>query len=764
MKKILFVFLAAVLVFGFCATASAAVTLPEDLVEIGDEAFMNTKLPWLVTIPDGVKTIGRRAFSGSSAEFFYLPPTLSSIAPDAFDKGATFEVLPDSYAQEWCGENGFDYDIMRVYASADNMKLFPGGSSKITTGFPYDSRVSVFRWEVSTDQRTWTTAAEGGAKEFTVQYSDKAKFSAGSTLYVRCRALIGDMLLQPGTEIELSFLPEKLAFTSNSRAINADSVYLQWNNMGPGTRYVVQQVVGKQWQTIADLTDTTSYTVYGLQADTLYRFTVVAVTTDQSDKQTKHETDDGINLRTAAQGETTLNLTTCKSYGTAINLEWDTLDRAVYDVEIGPVGGTMKYYSEGETGSNASYYVFDPDTKYYIRVTARIADNSLASGQRVFTSGLWELETGSADPTVVLEEPAARGETVSLSWSRLPAVNYTVLMRENGGAEKELGTTGEPWYDVGGLDRSKQYSFRVKAFLGSWSSYSEPVTVKALPAKDDVEYRALLIGEGNFEGEQYAARNYGDVEMLGSLLASAKTPTGSTYSCLRRRDLDNEDILAEIRTAFRDADDNDVSLFFIATHGDIEEIGNKAGGLSTVDELGLTDTLQLEDLASELSKVRGTVIVWLGSCGSGAAIYDQSVPENGSIALTSAAVAAFAAQDPTVVLDGTLAEAFTVGETNAFDRGEFRQPKFYVLTAARYHEMSWGTEVSRYNFFPKFICDGATVDAATGRMPADANGDGKLTQHELFLYIKAREEDPAYFIYQNVQEYPLNSDYVLFVS
>jgi len=94
-----------------------------------------------------------------------------------------------------------------------------------------------------------------------------------------------------------------------------------------------------------------------------------------------------------------------------------------------------------------------------------------------------------------------------------------------------------------------------------------------------------------------------------------------------------------------------------------------------VDELGLTDTLQLEDLASELSKVRGTVIVWLGSCGSG-----------------------------------------------------------------------------------------ATVDAATGRMPADANGDGKLTQHELFLYIKAREEDPAYFIYQNVQEYPLNSDYVLFVS
>ena len=49
-------------------------------------------------------------------------------------------------------------------------------------------------------------------------------------------------------------------------------------------------------------------------------------------------------------------------------------------------------------------------------------------------------------------------------------------------------------------------------------------------------------------------------------------------------------------------------------------------------------------------------------------------------------------------------------------------------------------------------------------MPADANQDGKLTQHELFSYIKAREEDASDFVSQNVQEYPLNSDYVLFVS
>ena len=45
-------------------------------------------------------------------------------------------------------------------------------------------------------------------------------------------------------------------------------------------------------------------------------------------------------------------------------------------------------------------------------------------------------------------------------------------------------------------------------------------------------------------------------------------------------------------------------------------------------------------------------------------------------------------------------------------------------------------------------------------MRADANRDGKLTQQELFLYI--RQFDEMYM--QNVQTYPLNSDYVLFVN
>ena len=764
MKKILLVFLTAALMLSCCAPASAAVDLPTGLTEIGDEAFMNAMLSPIVIIPDGVKTIGRRAFSGSSAGLFYLPPTLSSIAPDAFSKGATFEVLPDSYAREWCRENGLDYDLMRVPVSASAETLFPGDSVKITTDFPYPDRVSAFRWETSTDHLTWTTAAEGSETAYTVRYADREKLKNSSTLYIRCQALVHGVLLQAGNEIELSFLPDQLAFTENAKALNADSIYLEWTDMGSGTKYYVHQSVNGKWVNIAELTDATGFTVYGLEKDTLYRFTVVALRTDAGGRETKYETEDGIDLKTAATGSTTVQITNCQSYGTALNVEWDLLDRAVYDVAIGPAGGTMATYTTDATGNSASYYVLEPNTNYQVQVTARIPDSSLASGWHVFKSEVSSVTTGAADPVVVLEQPVVVGETVSLCWSSLPAVSYTVYMIGPDGTDQEIGSTENTYFDVGGLERSRQYSFRVEPSLGDWSSRSETVTVKIPAEKSDVEYRALLVGEVSFDGTQRAMRNYGDVESIARLLASAKTPTGGAYAFLRRQDLDKEDIFNEIRTAFGGADDNDVSLFFIATHGDIDEIGRNAGSLSTVNEAGITDTLRLEELADALSKVPGTVIVWLGSCGSGAAIYDENVPQNGDAALTAAAVAAFAAHDPTVVLDDTLAADFTVGETNAFERGEFRQPKFYVLTAARYHEMSWGMEDSRFNYFPKFICDGAAVDAKTGQMPADANQDGKLTQHELFSYIKIREEDASDFVNQNVQEYPLNSDYVLFVS
>lgn len=48
-------------------------------------------------------------------------------------------------------------------------------------------------------------------------------------------------------------------------------------------------------------------------------------------------------------------------------------------------------------------------------------------------------------------------------------------------------------------------------------------------------------------------------------------------------------------------------------------------------------------------------------------------------------------------------------------------------------------------------------------MPADLNGDGMLTQHELFTYIKNSMDDPETGKDQDIQACPVESDYVLFM-
>lgn len=352
---------------------------------------------------------------------------------------------------------------------------------------------------------------------------------------------------------------------------------------------------------------------------------------------------------------------------------------------------------------------------------------------------------------------------VHLSWNALGGTTYTVNLSTDGGLTSVPIASGltSTYYDVSGLERGKLYALSVSAACGTWESHTDwsPVTL----IDPNVKYRALLIGEVSFKGTQYAARNYGDVELLSNALSTANTLNGSHYSVVRRKDLSSTQILDAIHDTFLDADENDVSLFFIATHGDVTDMGRDAGYLSTVDANGNEGYIDLYVLADALSQVKGKVIVWLGSCGSGAAIYEQGVPQNGDEDFALAVTETFAAFDSVVEVPVYAPNEFAMGDAETFDTGEFRQDgKFYVLTAARYHQMSWGTGSDAYNFFVKFLTDGITP--ANGSMPADANNDGLVTQNELFLYIKGREEDKENFVYQDVQAYPLNSNYILFAS
>lgn len=302
------------------------------------------------------------------------------------------------------------------------------------------------------------------------------------------------------------------------------------------------------------------------------------------------------------------------------------------------------------------------------------------------------------------------------------------------------------------------------------------VTVKS--ATEMADYRALLIGEENFSYE-VCTRNRGDVYLMADMFLNVRGLYGGRFSVTKKYDLSEAQILDAIKTTFADADENDVSLFFIATHGDVELTGEYAGMLAVTPSA----SMMLKDLASALQAVPGKVIVILESCGSGAAIYDNSnggsnrkaryeAIKKRSEAFDKAAINAFANVDKGVWVPCGTSDS---GDTRA-NTGEFRlENKFYVLTASRYQELSWGNEANdpyySYNYFTMWLTQGiGTTDAmpADGSMPADANNNGQTTLDELYRYVSDIGDEYPFqpasggVYYQHVQVYPTGSNFVLF--
>ena len=295
------------------------------------------------------------------------------------------------------------------------------------------------------------------------------------------------------------------------------------------------------------------------------------------------------------------------------------------------------------------------------------------------------------------------------------------------------------------------------------------VTVKSGTSGETV-YRALLIGEENFSGQSVCTRNRGDVTAMTNMLNSITGPAGGSFSIIKKYDLSASQVLSAVKNAFSGADDDDVSLFFIATHGDVDYTGDYAGALA----MSPSGSLLLKDLANALNAVPGKVIVVLESCGAGAAVYPNGGNSNNdgkalyedikrrATQFDEAVIRAFSGADPGIVV--TLQPNDVQANT-----GEFRvDNKFYVLTASRYQELSWGMETGKsetsYNYFTLWLTQGI---GTSGAMPADANSNNQTTLDELYRYISKVGDDYQFrtdggVYYQHVQVYPADSDYVLF--
>ncbi len=290
-------------------------------------------------------------------------------------------------------------------------------------------------------------------------------------------------------------------------------------------------------------------------------------------------------------------------------------------------------------------------------------------------------------------------------------------------------------------------------------------------------YRALLIGETTFPGTKMgdlpAAK---DVSLMKKMLKSTQGAAKSKWKVTARTNRTSDEICSDIRKAFAGAQEGDVSLFYISTHGDDAQsfdggFSEYAGFLMTYPNDDYTayyerNTLTLVRLASWLKEVPGQVVVIIDSCGSGAAVYNSGEDSgnaaangNGKGALADfspeafdrAVVSAFEAEDKGVMAPGVDEGAFVI------------RNKFYVLTAAAYQEACW-TKGDKYSYFTKWLTDGVKTK---GSMPADTDKNKLTTLNELYRYIRKRGnkqqiESKGVKYKQHVQVYPSNSGLELF--
>ena len=389
------------------------------------------------------------------------------------------------------------------------------------------------------------------------------------------------------------------------------------------------------------------------------------------------------------------------------------------------------------------------------------------SNSYVYTSAVKLTVKSGAKPTITTQPKTVtkyQDYTAKFTVKASNATKYQWYYRtSSSGSWKKstLSSATSATLSVKATSSRNGYQYRCKVSNSNGYVYSNTVTLKVNLTK----YRALLVGEVHFPSST-ENRNKANVELMEEMLDSVKGPKGGSYASLCFFDLGHDDLVDAISSTFSDADGNDVSLFYIATHGVVDvSSGIYAGELCLTSGDGYYQWMTLSELATCLKAVPGKVIVFLASCGSGAAVLSNNgeisfvadANELGDIdaLFNSAVVQAFADADEILPAEDGAPVA---------DTGEFRDSKFYVMTAAAHMESGWGIE-PYYNYFTLYITKGA----GSGK-PADANGNGTITLDELYDYVyrNVYAEGPFYdsetgtYVYQHVQVYPENSSYRLF--
>ena len=301
------------------------------------------------------------------------------------------------------------------------------------------------------------------------------------------------------------------------------------------------------------------------------------------------------------------------------------------------------------------------------------------------------------------------------------------------------------WYDVGGGDSEtinisiypgyaswyNKLKFRCLLYNNTSYKYTSAAKLKVMQSPNPSgANRALLVGENWYDDSPlYGCMN--DMYAMEGMLKGLS----NKFSTRILPNSSRSQIISGIRTAFKGTNSNSVSLFYYSGHGlSYSSSSYYHGALCSIDGGYIT----FSELASELSQVKGKVIVILDSCFSGASI-DKA-------AGSSVDMDAFLKEYNQAAIDAFsgyyMAEDGSATKEKTTKSGELAQGKFIVITASSKtetsHDYYYDDSGYRQGQFTAALIQGMGCSypkgAYTGYTPADYNGNKQITLGEIWDY------------------------------
>ena len=275
------------------------------------------------------------------------------------------------------------------------------------------------------------------------------------------------------------------------------------------------------------------------------------------------------------------------------------------------------------------------------------------------------------------------------------------------------------------------------------------------PVQDDIVYRALLVGVGDYKylpdgiNDDLDAPPY-DVYRMRHTLENCRFGSSDTEFSIINELIDlyatKTAILQGIASAFSGADDNDVSYFYFSGHGTGPDVpgDTSASYICPTDTVYTDSMISINELETELNKIPGTKVVFLDSCHSGGFIGKGKEKD-------------YFNKDRLVAFNNNIINIFSMSQSKDLTNSQYK-----VLTSCHYYQICLGwsphpLDGNPFGLFSAALCEGCGYNSFSSPYPADNDENSKISLQEAYSYI----ESTLILFEQDVQVYPTNSTFTI---